>query len=78
MSICSTFNAGSFRNRHSATSASTSRGVLFALVLAAFLAGCASEEVGHSKTTTKRTIDTPTEKTIVTETHEKDTTLTPR
>ena len=40
--------------------------------------GCTGEEVGHSTTTTKRTTDTPTERTTVTEVHEKDTTLTPR
>lgn len=40
--------------------------------------GCVSEEVGHTKTTTKQTTDTPTERTTVTEVHEKDTTLTPR
>ena len=43
------------------------------------IAGCAgSEPVGHSKTTTKSTTETPTEKTTVTETHEKNTTLHPR
>lgn len=45
------------------------------------LGGCASdanEPVGHTKTTTKRTTDTPTEKTTVTETHQKDTTVYPR
>ncbi len=43
------------------------------------ITGCqADEPVGHSKTTTKQTIDTPTEKTTVTETHEKDTKVYPR
>ena len=52
-------------------------GSVFLLVLG--FAGCAADEpVGHSKTTTKKVIDTPTEKTTVTETHEKDTKLTPR
>lgn len=41
------------------------------------LCSCASEPVGYSKTTTKTTTDTPTEKTTVTETHEKNTTITP-
>ncbi len=42
-------------------------------------AGCqADEPVGHTKTTTKQVIDTPTEKTTVTETHDKDTKLYPR
>jgi hypothetical protein len=46
---------------------------------AGFLAsGCASEPVGYSKTTTETTNDTPTEKTTVTETREKNTTITPR
>jgi hypothetical protein len=40
-------------------------------------AGCADEPVGHSKTTTKTTVDTPTEKTTTTETHEKDTRVVP-
>ena len=36
--------------------------------------GCASDDtVGHTKTTEKRVYDTPTSKTTVTETHEKDT-----
>jgi hypothetical protein len=43
------------------------------------LGGCASDEpVGHSSTTEKRTIDTPTERTTVTETHDKDTRYVPR
>ncbi|MBL8886141.1 MAG: hypothetical protein JNK16_05730 [Phycisphaerales bacterium] len=43
------------------------------------LSGCAgSEPVGYSKTTTKTVNDTPTEKTTVTETREKNTTITPR
>lgn len=37
------------------------------------LSGCASDEPGYSKTTTKTTVDTPTEKTTTTETHEKET-----
>ncbi len=42
-------------------------------------AGCASDDaVGHTKTTEKKVIDTPTEKTTVIETHEKDTTYSPR
>lgn len=40
--------------------------------------GCESEPVGHSKTVEKKTIDTPTEKTTVTETREKDTRINPR
>jgi hypothetical protein len=40
----------------------------------ALLAACASSEpVGYKKTTSKTTIDTPTEKKTITETHEKDT-----
>ena len=43
------------------------------------LAGCAADEpVGHSRTKTTKVTDTPTEKTTVTETHEKNTKLTPR
>ena len=50
--------------------------ILFASLVST---GCQSDEpVGHSKTTTKQVIDTPTEKTTVTETHEKDTKLYPR
>ncbi|MGH7244610.1 MAG: hypothetical protein ACREJD_14455 [Phycisphaerales bacterium] len=42
------------------------------------LGGCASSEpVGYSKSTTKTTTDSPTEKTTVTETREKNTTITP-
>jgi len=54
--------------------------ILFVAGLASVFStsGCATEDVGHSKTTTKKTTDTPTERTTVTETHEKDTTLTPR
>lgn len=45
----------------------------------ALVLGCAaSEPVGYSKTTTKTTTDTPSEKTTVTETREKETTITPR
>lgn len=39
--------------------------------------GCA-DNVGHSKTTTKSTTETPSERVTTTEVHEKDTTLTPR
>jgi hypothetical protein len=38
--------------------------------------GC-SDDVGHSKTVTKTTNDTPTAKTTTTTTHEKTTTLDP-
>jgi hypothetical protein len=48
------------------------------LVLTGISACAADEPVGHTKTTTKRTTDTPTEKTTVTETHEKDTKLYPQ
>jgi hypothetical protein len=41
------------------------------------LSGCASEPVGKSTTTTKKTIETPTEKTTVTETRKKETTIDP-
>ncbi|MEK6702719.1 MAG: hypothetical protein AABZ53_10680 [Planctomycetota bacterium] len=41
------------------------------------LGGCA-DNVGHSKTTTKSTTETPNETVTTTEVHEKDTTLTPR
>lgn len=46
------------------------------LMLGAF-AGCADEPVGHSKTTSKTTVETPTEKTTTTETHEKNTKVLP-
>jgi len=39
--------------------------------------GCADESVGHSKTTTKTTVDTPTERRTTTETREKDTRVVP-
>ncbi len=43
------------------------------------MSACAADErVGHTKTTTKRVIDTPTEKTTVTETRDKDTRFEPR
>jgi hypothetical protein len=38
----------------------------------------ADEPDGHVKTKTTRTVDTPTERTKVTTTHEKDTTTMPR
>ena len=72
-----------FQSARSASFAST-RLIALAVVgsgcLMAFgIAGCAANEpVGHSKTTTKKVIDTPTEKTTVTETREKDTKFTPR
>ena len=40
-----------------------------------WLSGCSSDEPGSSKTTTKTTVETPTEKTTTTETHTKDTTI---
>lgn len=52
--------------------------IVFAACMSAGFTGCASEPVGRTKTTTKTTTDTPTEKTTVTETHEKNTTITPR
>lgn len=39
--------------------------------------GCA-DDVGHSRTTTTETVRTPEGTTTVTETHEKNTTLSPR
>ena len=40
--------------------------------------GCASNEpVGSKKTTTKTVVETPTEKTTVTETHKKETKVIP-
>jgi len=48
------------------------------MLSAGLSAGGCSEPVGYSKTTTKTTNDTPTEKTTVTETREKNTTITPR
>lgn len=42
------------------------------------LGACAADEpVGTTETTTKKVIDTPTEKTTITETHKKDTKLYP-
>jgi hypothetical protein len=40
------------------------------------LAGC-SDEPGHSKTVSKTTVETPTQKTTTTETHTKDTKVYP-
>ena len=37
------------------------------------MGGCESDDVGHSKSVEKRTVDTPTEKVTTTETHEKET-----
>lgn len=45
---------------------------------AAWVVGCADDQVGHSKTVEKRTVDTPTEKTTTTEVHEKDTRYVPK
>ncbi len=43
------------------------------------LGGCAADEpVGHTKTETKKTIETPTEKTTVKEKHEKETKVIPK
>jgi len=55
----------------------TLAGVLTATFIGAAW-GCESDRVGHSKSTTKRTIDTPTEKKTITETHEKETTYDPK
>lgn len=53
--------------------------IAFSLLAITGLGACASSEpVGYTKTTTKTTNDTPTEKTTVTETREKNTTVTPR
>ena len=44
------------------------------------VAGCETTDdssVGHTKTVTKTTVDTPNQKTTTTETHEKNTTLDP-
>ncbi len=42
------------------------------------LGGCADDPVGHSKTVTKTTEETPSGKTTTTETHEKDTRIIDR
>jgi hypothetical protein len=64
------------------TLGSAAAGCLALLGGSALLGGCAStrssEPVGHTTTTEKRVIDTPTEKTTVTETHDKDTRYVPR
>ena len=39
------------------------------------MGGCESDNVGHTKTVEKQVVDTPTEKTTVTTTHEKNTTI---
>ena len=44
----------------------------------ALSAGCESDDVGHHKTVTKETVDTPTERKTITETHEKDTRYVPK
>jgi hypothetical protein len=41
------------------------------------LTGC-SEPVGHSRTTEKTVVETPTEKTTTTEVHEKETRYVPK
>lgn len=48
-----------------------------ALLAVGALAGCA-DDVGHTRTTTTETVRTPEGTTTVTETHEKNTTLSPR
>jgi hypothetical protein len=52
--------------------------IALAMGSAAILATGCADDVGHSKTTTKTTTDTPTQKTTTTETHEKNTTVNPR
>ena len=47
-------------------------GGLLAFGLLSVIGGC-SEPVGSSKTTTKTTIETPTEKTVITEKNTKET-----
>ena len=42
------------------------------------ISACSSDDAGHTKTTQKKVIDTPTEHTTVTETHEKTTTYDPK
>lgn len=39
------------------------------------MGGCESDSVGHTKTVEKQVVDTPTEKTTTTTTHEKSTTI---
>lgn len=51
---------------------------LVSLGSVASLTGCTTDEVGRSKTTTKETINSPTQKSTVTETKTKETTFTPR
>lgn len=76
--------------QHNRKSLSTTGIVPAALVASLSIAalsiftGCSSSDdvhddaVGHTKTTEKRVIDTPTEKTTITETHEKETKYVPR
>lgn len=45
---------------------------------AAGLVGCASDPVGHTKTTTKETVETPEGTTTTTTKREKDTVLVPK
>lgn len=53
-------------------------GLLALLAVPITTGGCASDEpVGRSSTTTKRTTETPSEKTTVTETRKKETTVQP-
>jgi len=68
------------RARRTAVAGLAAAGMLSALALGslATLTGCATDEVGRSKTTTKQTIDSPTQKSTVTETKTKETTFTPR
>lgn len=53
-------------------------------LIAGLSTGCSSsddihdDQIGHTKTTEKRVVDTPTEKTTITETHEKETKYVPR
>lgn len=48
------------------------------LTTLASLIGCTTDEVGRTKTTSKETIDSPTQRSTVTETRTKETTFTPR
>lgn len=53
--------------------------VVTGLALAAAPTGCATDDQeGRTRTVKKTTIDTPTEKTTVTETREKSTEVNPR
>ena len=71
--------SATFATRFSSTRHVLVLSAVTGLALAAAPTGCATDDQeGRTRTVKKTTIDTPTEKTTVTETREKSTEINPR